>query len=259
MLLALTDTTPQQIIWASISADAGVTVKGHDINTNVQTTSQTSTIIFGADGQTIYNNGFYNHQTGIFKFRLPIDSLEQELFISGCNTRPWVMASDTAQRIYAVCSGNGVYAYNMQGTHQWTARGSPVWIAMNDRETVVLTGGSGGGLSGLNANTGELLWALNPPDFGQNVQVRYSGQPWAPRHPIPLPDNGMAVLTLQENVHRIVVIDADTGKFRHDQEVVFDFYPEMLTADSSGNFYAFGHQDGYPTVQRKSIKLYNRV
>ena len=250
MLLQITNTEPQQIIWAALDANAGVNIEGHKVDTSTFVrTTDTSTIIFGADGKTIYNNGFFNHDTGIFKLALPLVShLHQDYFISGCNTRPWVMASDTRGNAFAVC-GN-LNCYDESGKQRWSVSGQDAsFIALTDAEDVLFIG-NGQFIAGLNAETGEQMWRLAASDFGGSIPV--SAQPWAPRYPIPLPNGNIAVLVVTGGVHSIALVDSRSGKIVKGG-VTFDFPPQMLTADNSNNVYAFGNEDGFLKVQRKAL------
>eukprot|EP00117_Sycon_ciliatum_P013331 scpid69591/ scgid1997/ len=251
MLLQITNTEPQQIIWAALDANAGVSLTGHEVDASSYVrTTDTSTIIFGADGQTIYNNGFFNHNTGIFKFALPLTShLKQDYFVSDCNTRPWVMASDTKGNAFALC-GN-LNAYDANGKQKWSVSdsGNPSFLVLSDAEDVLFAG-NGQYIKGLSPESGEVLWSIAASEFGGSIPV--SAQPWAPRYPIPLPTGNLAVLVVNGGVHSIALLDSHTGKIVKGG-VTFDFAPQMLTADNSNNVYAFGNEDGYLKVQRKSL------
>ncbi|XP_065186371.1 uncharacterized protein LOC135817173 isoform X1 [Sycon ciliatum] len=260
MLLQLTNTEPRQLIWAAMYANAGVNIDGHtvDKSTFVRTTD-TSAIIFSADGRSIYNNGFYNHDMGIYKFKLPLaENLTRELFMGGCETNPWQMASDTEDNLYAICGG-GVVAYDAGGQQQWTYNTGRWYALMTylflvDTENVLIVGcdmyDQKPFLAGVDPATGKELWFSNGTDYGGNVTI--SAQPWAPRFPIPLANGNLAILISNNGVSSVVLLDSRTGKVVKGG-VMFDFTPQMLTADSSNNVYAFGEEYGYLKAQRKAL------
>ena len=254
-LLAVSQTEPPQLIWADISADAAANVNGHMLETNTQiSTSALSTIICGADGRTIYNNGFFNHDTGIFRFSLPLKSSSKEdLFISGCLTKPWVMASDSQGRIFALCqSQNHIRAWDRTGRSLWSASGTSNFLTISDDETTLLVGNSNN-WEAIDTTSGKVMWQKSASEaFGDGVHCTSASQPWAPRHPIPFPDGQFAFLCSKDDVWKVFRLSAKTGE-GNTMAVSFDFNPEMLTADSAMNVYAYGTVNGVITVQKKSF------
>lgn len=256
-LLQISTTDPPQILWGDIDADAAVDLNGHEVqpNTMVKTTA-ISAIICGADGHSIYNDGFFNHDTGIYRFELPLTSNSKaSLFISGCYTKPWIVASDTQRRIFAQCqTSKEIRAWDRNGHQLWSVSMIFPWLSLSDDERVVLVGDSNNWV-GLDSNTGKAMWRTSASEaFGNNVSCSYSAQPWAPRHPIPFNDGSLAFLCSENKVAKMMVLSVETGKAMS-RTAEFDFAPDMITADASYNVYAYGSVNDLVTVQKKSLRM----
>ena len=254
-LLQVSLTNPPQLLWADINADGAANVSGHTLETKTElSTLALSSIICGADGLTVYNNGFFNHDTGIFRFSLPLTSSSKDnLFISDCLTKPWVMATDSQGRIYALCrSENQIHAWDKTGQHMWSVPGTCLWLSLSDDETAVLLGNANN-WEAVDTSTGKVLWQTSASEaFGDGVQCSFSAQPWAPRHPIPFRDGTVAFLCSQNGASKVFLLSVKTGEAEQ-TSVAFDFVPEMLTADSAKNMYAYGTVNEVITVQKKSF------
>ena len=118
-----------------------------------------STIIFGTDGKSIYNNGFTNEATGIYHLELPLtNNGKEKMIVEGCNTYPWVMASDTNGNIYAACNYYDIYAYSSTGNQIWVQKNNnPDWVIIDDDETMVISGTSTK-WTGFNIKNGDLIF-----------------------------------------------------------------------------------------------------
>lgn len=256
-LLQVSTTNPPQLLWADLDADGAVNLNGHELDTTTElSTSAISAIICGADGRSIYNNGFFNHNQGIYRFELPLTSnSKSSLFISGCLTKPWVMAVDSHRCIFAFCqSSSHVNAWDKNGHMLWSVERSCVWLSLSDDEKVVLLG-DGNNWEALDTKTGKTLWQTSASEaFGDGVKCSYSAQPWAPRHPIAFDDGSLAFLCSHDGASKVMVLSIRTGKAMH-ASADFDFAPEMLTADASYNVYAYGSVDGQVAMQKKSLKM----
>lgn len=261
MLLAFAKTTPPQLIWASLDQNGGINFDGHTPQVQSQiTTGALSTIIFGADGKTIYNNGFLNEATGIYRFSLPLSGgTRYNLFISGCYTKPWIMAADLAANNYALCqTAEAIRAWDSQGNLLWSKRGSAGWLILTDDESTLLVG-SGSSYMALDPRTGEEFWSTTATTaFGEGTSCGASAQPWAPRHPVPLPSSSkkggyLALLCSNGEQHGIQVLDVTDGTAVKGAQAKLDFAPEMITIDASNYVYAYASVDSKITVQRKRI------
>lgn len=256
-LLQVSLTEPPQLLWGDINADGAANINGHTLDTNSElSTSALSSIICGADGLTIYNNGFFNHDTGIFRFNLPLTaSSKDSLFISGCLTKPWVMATDSQGQIFALCqSQNQIHAWDKTGQKMWSVAGSCLWLSLSDDEMTVLFGDANN-WEAVDASTGKMLWQTSASEaFGDDVKCSFSAQPWAPRHPIPFSDGTLAFLCSQNGTSTVFLLSIKTGKAEQ-MSMMFDFVPEMLTADSAMNVYAYGSVNDIITVQKKSFYM----
>ena len=261
MLLAFAKTDPPQLIWASLNDNGGVNFDGHTPQVQTQiTTSAISTIIFGADGQTIYNNGFLNEATGIYRFSLPLSGgTRYNLFISSCYTKPWIMVSDTAKNNYALCqSGETFRAWDSQGKQLWSKQGSSGWLIMTDDESTLMAG-SGNSYRAFDPRTGSDLWSTTAEEaFGNGTSCAASAQPWSPRHPVPIPASGkqagyLALLCRNGEDQSVRLMDANSGKPVEGAEAKLDFWPDMITIDASNYVYAYGTVNDHITVQRKKI------
>ena len=261
MLLAFAKTTPPQLIWASLNANGGINFDGHEPQPQTHiSTSALSTIVFGADGKTIYNNGFFNEGTGIYRFSLPLSGgTRSNLVIGGCLTKPWIMASDTKGTNYAYCQSSGNFnAWDTTGKKLWSAGGSASWMIMSDDESTILAGYQSNYIA-LDAQTGQKVWSTNSAQaFGSGTSCGASNQPWAPRHPVPLPKRGvkggyLAVLCRNGNSQAVRVLSVEDGTEVKGSLATLDFWPSMLTIDGSNYVYAYGSVDSRITVQRKMI------
>lgn len=261
MLLAFAKTDPPQLIWASLSANGGINFNGHEPQPNTHiSTGALSTIVFGADGKTIYNNGFFNEATGIYRFSLPLSGhTERNLFISGCYTKPWIMVADKAGNNYALCqSGGSFHGWSESGAHLWSAGGSASWLIMTDDESTLLAG-SGNSYRAIDPKTGSSLWSTTAAQaFGNGTSCQSSAQPWAPRHPVPLPSKTikggyLAVLCTADGSHAVRVLNVNDGSAVKGAVAELDFAPSMITIDASNYVYAYGSEDSRISVQRKLI------
>ena len=151
MLLQVTNTSPQMLIFAGMYDDAYLNFTGDgsmiDSNSKEVVNQYISSIIFGADGKTIYNNGFFNEAVGIYRLKLPFSSASRpEDFISGCDTLPWMMASDTMGSMFAVCSSSpyAISKYDNTAKLLWKSPVTQVsgytypWIILDDTEKYII-------------------------------------------------------------------------------------------------------------------------
>ena len=65
----------------------------------------------------------------------------------------------------------------------------PEWMIFTDDESTLIYG-DGQNWIGMNPENGKIIWKTTINDLKtsdeKNLQCFYSGQPWAPRHPIPM-------------------------------------------------------------------------
>ena len=215
-----------------------------------------SAIIFGADGQTIYNNGFRNEATGIYRLKLPFQSdTAPQNYIPNCDTLPWAMASDTEGNMFVSCDQYSVpytiTKYDVNGKSVWSSKVTQTnsysypWIILDDTEKYVITGTNADWVV-FDAETGDLKWSKSVSDIMQkresNLVCYDSAQPWANRHPVIMPDGKLIILCQEKGVgYSIRGLDVETGNLARDVENVA-FNVSMLSADSS-SVYLWGYND----------------
>lgn len=270
MLLQVSNTSPPMLLYAGMYSDGylNFTEDGSNIATNDKeiVNGHISSIIFGADGKTIYNNGFFNEAVGIYRLKLPFTSSEQpDDFVSGCDTLPWMMASDINGNMFAVCSSSpySITKFDSNGKSVWKSQVSQVsgytypFIMLDDTEKYIIFGTNKEWVA-FDADTGDLKWAKSLSDItqkrDQGLVCYNSAQPWANRHPIPMPDGQLVILCrTTNNGYDVRSLDIETGALSRDSTNVA-FNVSIVSADSN-SVYLWGYNDAAKHIVGQRIPM----